>query len=133
MQMPGSDDHFMATILLIDDNPEFRHEVFLCLEDAGHRVTEASSGEEGLKAFKNGAQDIVITDVVMDHGEGLETMRWIHEMAPEVPVIAISGHQAYLKYMEKLGAARSLQKPFNASVLIHAIDEVLTGLSLGSG
>jgi DNA-binding NtrC family response regulator len=121
----------MASILLIDDNPEFRHEVLLCLEDAGHFVTEASSGDEGFKSFKNSSQDIVITDVVMNHGEGLETMRWIHDLAPGVPVIAISGHQKYLDYMETFGAKLSLLKPFNSAVLINAVDEVIAANTPG--
>ena len=62
----------MVSILLIDDNPQFRHEVRLGLEDAGYRVIEASSGDEGLNAFKRDPQDVVITNVVMDHGEGVE-------------------------------------------------------------
>ncbi|MBC8338309.1 MAG: response regulator [Rhodospirillales bacterium] len=122
----------MASILLIDDNPQFRHEVCLGLEDAGHRVTEASNGDEGLQAFKSDAQDIVITDVVMDHGEGVETMRWIHEVSPEIPVIAISAHEDYLKSMEKLGAARSLQKPFRIKALIETVHDVLAVYSIPS-
>jgi len=122
----------MASILLIDDNPQFRHEVRLGLEDAGHRVTEAANGDEGLQAFKSNCQDIVITDVVMDHGEGVETMRWIHELAPEIPVIAISAHEPYLKSMKKLGAVRTLQKPFRKIVLLETVDEVLAVHSFAS-
>ena len=114
----------MVSILLIDDNPQFRQEVRLGLEDAGYRVTEASSGGEGLNAFKRDPQDVVITDVVMDHGEGVETMRWIHDLSPDVPVIAISAHEPYLRTMDKLGAARILAKPFRISVLIEAVDSV---------
>ena len=114
----------MISILLIDDNPQFRHEIRLGLEDAGYLVTEASSGDEGLNTFKRDFQDVVITDVVMDHGEGVETMRCIHDLSPDVPVIAISAHEAYLRSMEKLGAARILAKPFHISVLIEAVDSV---------
>lgn len=115
---------FMVSILLIDDNSQFRHEVRLGLEDAGHSVTEASSGDEGLDAFKQDPHDVVITDVVMEDGEGVETMRWIHDLAPDVPVIAISAHEPYLRSMNKLGAARTLVKPFRISALIEAVDGV---------
>lgn len=114
----------MVSILLIDDNPRFRREVRLGLEEAGHRVTEASSGDEGLDAFKRDSQDVVITDVVMDDGEGVETMRRIHKLSPDVPVIAISAHETYLRSMDKLGAARTLVKPFRISALIEAVDGV---------
>jgi DNA-binding NtrC family response regulator len=118
----------MACILLIDDNSEFRHEVCLGLVDAGHRVTEASSGREGLKVFKSEYPDVIITDVVMDQGEGVETMRGIHQLAPQAPVIAISAHEPYLTTMKKLGAARTLIKPFRMSALIEIIDKVFTAL-----
>ncbi len=114
----------MVSILLIDDNPQFRHEVRLSLEDAGHRVTEASSGNEGLDAFKRDPQDVVITDVVMDDGEGVETMRSIHDLSPDVPVIAISAYERYLWSMDGLGAARTLAKPFRISALIEAVNSV---------
>lgn len=119
----------MASILLIDDNPQFRHEVCLGLVDAGHLVTEASNGREGIKVFKRENPDVIITDVVMDDGEGVETMCGIHETAPEAPVIAISAHESYLITMKKLGAARTLVKPFRMPVLIKIIDEVLTSCS----
>ncbi len=114
----------MVSILLIDDNPQFRHEVRLGLEDAGYRVTEASCGNEGLNAFEKDPQDVVITDVVMDDGEGVETMRRIHKLSPDVPVIAISAHEFYLNSMDKLGAVRTLAKPFRMSALIEAVDSV---------
>ena len=114
----------MVLILLIDDNPQFRHEVRLGLEDAGYRVTEASSRDEGLNAFKRDPQDVVITDVVMDHGEGMETMQGIHNLSPDVPVIAISAHGPYLRSMDRLGAARILAKPFRIFALIEAVDSV---------
>lgn len=120
----------MASVLLIDDNPQFRHEVCLGLVGAGHRVTEASNGSEGLKAFKSEIPDIIITDVVMDHGEGVETMRGIHELAPKAPVIAISAYEPYLKSMKKLGAVRTLVKPFQMPDLIEIIDKVLTAFPL---
>jgi len=114
----------MVAILLIDDNTPFRQEVKMGLEEAGHRVTEASSGDEGLDVFRKESQDVVITDVVMDHGEGVETMKWIHDISPDVPVIAISAHEAYLRSMDKLGAARTLVKPFRMSALLAAVDAV---------
>ena len=93
-------------------------EVRLGLEAAGYLVTQASNGNEGLKAFKSQGADLVITDVVMDQGEGVETMKLILEMAPGTPVIAISAFKSYLHSMEILGACRSLVKPFRMPALI---------------
>ena len=116
----------MAFIFLIDDNSQFRREICLGLVDAGHHVTEASNGNEGLKSFQNQNPDTIITDVVMDNGEGVETMRKIHTLAPQAPVIAISAHAPYLKTMKKLGAVRTFTKPFRMSVLIEAIGQIVS-------
>ena len=115
----------MVSILLIDDDAQFRDEVCMGLEDAGHHVTQASSGNEGLRAFKSQRSDLVITDVVMDHGEGVETLKTILEMAPGTPIIAISAFQSYPRSMEIHGASHSLVKPFRMPALIEAIDNVM--------
>ena len=67
---------------------------------------------------------MVISDVVMDHGEGVKTMRWIHDLPPDVPVIAISAHEPYLRSIDKLGAVRTLATPFRLSALIEAVDSI---------
>ena len=109
-----------------DDNDElFRDEVRLGLEEAGHQVTQLSNGNEGLKAFKNQRPDLVITNVVMDQGEGVETMKMMLELALGTPVIAISAFQSYLHSMEILGACHSLVKPFCMPALIEAVDSVM--------
>ena len=108
----------MVSILLIDDDEAFREAVELGLEDAGYAVTSKSCGECGVEAFKRDRQDLVITDVVMDKGEGVETMRQLLELDPELPVIAISAHAPYLEAMKMLGAAHMLTKPFRMPELI---------------
>ena len=95
------------------------------LEEAGHQVTQLSNGIEGLKAFKSQRPDLVITNVVMDQGEGDETMKMMFELAPGTPVIAISAFQSYLQSMEILGACHSLVKPFCMPALIEAVDSVM--------
>ncbi len=115
----------MVSILLIDDDAQFRDEVRLGLEDEGYQVTQASNGNEGLGAFKSHRHDLVITDVVMDQGEGVVTMKMILDMAPDTPIIAISAFQSYLHSMEILGACNSLVKPFRMPVLIEAVDSAI--------
>ena len=115
----------MVSVLLVDANPAFREEVRLGLEDAGYEVTVMSCGECGVEAFKSRRQDVVITDVVMDKGEGVETMRQLLELAPELPVIAVSAHETYLHWMKKLGAVQVLAKPFRMAKLVKIVRTVL--------
>lgn len=114
----------MVSVLLIDDDDDFREEIRIGLERAGFRVTAVESGDDGVEIFKQDPHDVVITDVVMDRGEGIGTMNRLHNLAPGLPVIAVSGHEDYLKTMKKLGATHSLFKPFKLASLIDALEEV---------
>ena len=56
----------MAKILVIDDDPDVLLSVRLCLEKAGHTVTEAKNGREGLEMIKAKLPELIILDVMMD-------------------------------------------------------------------
>ena len=56
----------MAKILIIDDDPDMVLAARLCLEGAGHTVTQAGSGPEGLEKIRQEAPDLIILDVMMD-------------------------------------------------------------------
>lgn len=79
-------NNFMVSVLLIDDDG-FREEIRIGLERAGFRVTAVESGNNGIKIFKQNPHDVIITDVVMDRGEGIETMNRLHDLDPGVPGI----------------------------------------------
>ena len=111
----------VVSILLIDDDAAFRDAVKLGLEDAGYDVTATTCGDNGVKAFERDRQDVVITDVVMDQGEGHETLLRLLELAPDLSIIALSAHEPYLQTMKKLGAAHTLTKPFRMAALIEAV------------
>ncbi len=117
----------MVSVLLIDDDIPLCAEIRLGLEGAGYEVTVATAGDEGLVAFEREPHDVVITDVVMDDGEGVGTMSRLRQLAPDLPVIAISAHEIYLETMTKLGANRSLYKPFKMTALIAAVTELSGG------
>lgn len=81
-------NNFMVSVLLIDDDDDgFREEIRIGLERAGFRVTAVESGNNGIKIFKQNPHDVIITDVVMDRGEGIETMNRLHDLDPGVPGI----------------------------------------------
>jgi len=114
----------MAAILLIDDDRLFLELVRDSLLGAGHAVDEAFSGEEGMQAFSRRPHDLVITDIVMDRGEGIEIIRAFRAEAPDLPIIAMSGNQQYLKAAGKLGATRTLLKPFRTAELLTCLDDL---------
>ncbi len=112
----------MGVILLIEDDAPFRDALRAGLEDAGYEVVEANGGHDGIDRFIDSAPDLVITDVVMDDGEGLEVIMILNRLAPGFPVIAISGHPKYLSHSRKLGATHTLLKPFAMADLLACIE-----------
>lgn len=81
-----------AHILLVDDNQLGLAARKSVLEEQGHRVATARSGEEGLELFRRSAFDLVITDFKMPGMNGIELIRQVRTLRPEVPVILISGY-----------------------------------------
>lgn len=120
----------MASILLIDDDPQIRDLFTESLSAAGHQVITAPDGAAGMAAYRKGPCDLVITDIVMPNQEGLETIRSLRREDPDIPIIAISGGghlppDLYLQAANVLGATRILEKPVGLTVLLATVAEVL--------
>lgn len=120
----------MATILVIDDNPEFRDILRSHLEANGHRTVLASDGDQGLALLERETVDIVLTDILMPQRDGVEVLRETRRRWPGLPVIAISGGgwigaNELLGMAERLGADKVLQKPVRRDDLIRAVDDAL--------
>jgi DNA-binding NtrC family response regulator len=120
----------MARVLIIDDEEQVRKLIGEVLEEAGHEVVEARNGREGMKLYEANPADLVITDLVMPEQEGLETITGLRRRFPAVKIIAISGAQQKLDLdllyvAEKLGALRTLEKPFEMQKLVALVEELL--------
>ena len=119
----------MARLLVIDDDEILRETIVSGLRQAGHIVVPASTGREGTRLFRLEPADAVITEIVVPDQDGLETVTELRKDFPDVPIIAISGRSAhaplYLRLAARLGARRTLAKPFTVPDLLSVIDEVL--------
>ena len=118
----------MARILVIDNDADVRALLEQMLEPAGHEVSLAADGREGMKLHRAAPADLVITDLFMPNQEGLETIIELRKDFPEVRIIAMSGKDAasaMLRAAQQLGANRVLQKPFFPLELLVAVEEVL--------
>jgi CheY-like chemotaxis protein len=118
----------MATVLIIDDDPDIRETVKLILRE--HSTVTASDGEEGLALCHQSLPDLIILDIVMPRKEGIETIIDIRRHWPHLPIIAMSGggrgfHQDYLSDAVALGANKMLAKPFKAADLLRAVSELI--------
>jgi DNA-binding response OmpR family regulator len=122
----------MTCVLVIDDDAGVRASLQLFLEIAGYRVLSARDGLEGIREFQARRPDIVITDILMPEQEGMETIVQLRALAPEVPIVAISGGGRFgeadvLAMAQSLGANAVLPKPFDAEMLLAAIERLVPG------
>lgn len=119
----------MARILLIDDDNLLREALAIALIEAGHTVRQAADGKPGVKLFRAEPADLVITDIIMPDRDGIETIIALHHEYPDLPIIAMSGFarasKLFLDLANRLGARRTLAKPFPPAVLLHTVEEVL--------
>jgi CheY-like chemotaxis protein len=120
----------MASILLVDDDEQFRSMLCESLKRAGYEVTEARDGSEGLRLYRDHSADLIITDLIMPEKEGLETIEEFRRNHPAVKIIAISGGSRhgpfdYLKMAKALGARQVLAKPFTRQEMLDAVIQVL--------
>ncbi|MGA7804984.1 response regulator [Bradyrhizobium sp.] len=116
----------MARILVVDDDPVMQLTIRLLLERAGHDVVVAGDGRKGLAALDHGGFDLLLLDIFMPAMDGFETMRLVRQRRPTLPIIAMSGRPTtpdpspepdFLMMATKLGAVRSLPKPFKPAAL----------------
>jgi CheY-like chemotaxis protein len=124
----------VAKILIIDDDPRMRRTISRILARAGHEVSEAPDGLEGVELFRTNHPDIVVTDIVMPKKEGIETILDLRRENPVTLILAISGGATlrggtapldYLDLAKGLGADAVLAKPFRAPDLLREIDNLL--------
>jgi CheY-like chemotaxis protein len=124
----------LARILVVDDDPAVQMTIQLLLERAGHSIEVANDGRKGLAKVETEEFDLLLLDVFMPGMDGLETMRLIHQRKPGLPIIVISGrpitpdlgHEPdFLAMATKLGAVRSLPKPFKPATLLATIASCL--------
>lgn len=101
------------SILVIDDEIEVLRSFTMFLEDAGYRPLEARSGKEGIELFRRHRPDLVFTDLMMPGIDGLDVIREVKGIDPDVPVVVISGAGNIGDAVNaiKLGACDYITKP----------------------
>lgn len=120
----------MARILVVDDEQLARFTMREILESAGHEVTEAKNGAQGIAFQKAQPFDVVITDIIMPEKEGVQTIMELKRDFPTLPIIAISGggrtrNLDFLKIAERYGAQKILAKPFSEEELVDVVNACL--------
>ncbi len=115
------------TILLVDDDPNFRRVVEYQLQEDGYHVLTAPSAAAALQQFQAADVDIVVTDVKMPVSDGLELLAHLKALRAELPVIVLTAHGTIGSAVDamKRGAFDYLTKPFTREQLRLTVEKAL--------
>ncbi len=114
-------------LLVIDDEPAIREGVRRILESESFQVETFASGHAALERIKQEPFDLVITDLKMPGISGMEVLKAIKEIQPDLPVIFITGYSSVDSAVEvmKLGAVDYIAKPFTPEEMLQTVKTAL--------
>ena len=123
------------SILVADDEDSIRSLLEHFLTSAGHTVVAVGNAREACQAMARRSFDLVITDVLMPDGDGLDLITELKKKQPNARILAMSGGgryfegSDYLRLAKGLGAHTAMMKPFTWQQLKDAIDIALAAPS----
>jgi DNA-binding NtrC family response regulator len=117
----------MPDILLVEDKESLRRVVRLTLENAGYSVTEAADARVALNEIARAPHRIVLTDLRMPNGSGLDVLHAARAAANDVPVIVMTAFGSIDEAVQAMkdGAHDFLQKPVDSNHLLLLVERAL--------
>ncbi|RYF94634.1 MAG: response regulator [Caulobacteraceae bacterium] len=118
------------SILVVDDDAAFRSAVSRLLSGAGYKVVEAKDGGKAQDVLKSERPDILVTDIIMPDGDGIELINAVKWRYPTMRILAISGRGHLgtldlLKMASMVGADTTLSKPLGPEDLLSKIADLV--------
>ncbi len=119
-------------LLLVDDDPFILEGIGEDLERRGYRVTRVNSGEKALELLERRNFDLVITDLVMEHIDGIQVLKKSKEKNATTMVILLTGFGDMLSAIEALRnqADDYMLKPCESSEIQFRVERCLEKLEL---
>jgi DNA-binding NtrC family response regulator len=129
MMPPGA---HQTDILLVEDKESLRRVLRLTLENAGYSVTEAEDARAAIKEVAQRPFRIILTDLRMPHGDGLDILRAARNINMDVPVIVMTAYGSIDEAVQamKEGAQDFLQKPVDSNHLLLLVERALEAARL---
>ncbi|NQS72038.1 MAG: response regulator [Desulfobulbaceae bacterium] len=112
-------------VLIVDDEDDFRETIVKRLNARKLKAEGASGGRKALEILKEKEFDVMVLDVKMPDMDGIETLRHVKKLTPDVEVIMLTGHASVefgLKGMQ-LGAFDYIMKPAPLTELLDTIGQ----------
>ncbi len=120
-----------AVILVADDQPGVRWLVQELFADGRYQVLLAAHGQEAVAAARRQPPDVALIDLRMPVMDGVETLRALREMYPDLPVVVMTAVDDSDRVDEclRLGARCAVIKPFDVFELRSLVEATLAGPS----
>jgi two-component system response regulator HydG len=117
----------MFRILVVDDEEQVQKLLFDLLEYEGYQVETAGGVQEAVKLLEKQIYDLIITDLMMGSGTGMDLLKDVKEMSPESEVIMMTAYGSVENAVQamKLGASDYLTKPFQLEEITLRVKKVL--------
>lgn len=116
----------MATILVVEDDHKLRPFMLETLDEAGHNAVPAGTVSEAMMLVSQYRFDLAIVDLKLPNGDGMEIISEIHE---DIQTVILTGYPSHEARSEAscYGVYAFIEKPFNESLLIAAVEGALNG------
>lgn len=103
------------SLLIVDDQQGVRRLLYEAFSDEGYRVRMAAGGQEALLMASQEMPDLILLDIKMPVMNGLETLRELRKVNPDIPVLMMTayGELEVVEGAKKLGVKHYLIKPFD--------------------
>jgi DNA-binding NtrC family response regulator len=123
---------FMPDILLVEDKENLRRVLRLTLENAGYSVTESADARQAMDAIASVPHKIVLTDLRMPNGSGIDVLRAAKNVDNDIPVIVMTAYGSIDEAVQAMkdGAHDFLQKPVDSNHLLLLVERALEQLRL---
>src|SRR5437762_5396148 len=117
----------MPDILLVEDKDSLRRVMRLTLEHAGYGVTESADARAATQEISRAPHRLVLTDLRMPHGSGLDVLRAARAADPDIPVIVMTAYGSIDEAVQAMkdGAHDFLQKPVDSNHLLLLVERAL--------
>jgi diguanylate cyclase (GGDEF)-like protein/PAS domain S-box-containing protein len=110
-----------SVVMVVDDDFSVRMQLRFTLENVGHEVVEATSGQEALDFFKKSPPDLILLDVIMPEMDGFDTCRMLRGLpgGAQTPVVMVTGMEDIETITQafEAGATDFISKPINMLIL----------------
>ena len=117
----------MPDILLVEDKDSLRRVLRLTLEHAGYSVTEAADARDAIHEISRVPHKVVLTDLRMPNGSGLDVLRAAKDANSDTPVIVMTAYGSIDEAVQAMkdGAHDFLQKPVDSNHLLLLVERAL--------